>query len=70
MTDAMEERFAVLEQKIMHQEETIQELSDILNKQWRDIELIQRKLTTAQDRLMSLEDSLPASGSVEKPPHY
>lgn len=70
MTDVMEERFAVLEQKIMHQEETIQELSDILNKQWRDIELIQRKLTTAQDRLMSLEDSLPASGGVEKPPHY
>lgn len=70
MTDAIEERFAILELKVMDQEETVQEMSDMLNKQWQEIENLKRKLTTAQDRLMSLEESLPASAGEEKPPHY
>lgn len=70
MSDNNDERFAVLELKMMDQEQMVQEMSDMLNKQWEEIERLRAKLTSAQDRLMSLEESLPASSDAEKPPHY
>ncbi|MBL4908124.1 MAG: SlyX family protein [Sneathiella sp.] len=70
MSDTTEERFTVLELKLMDQEQMVQDMSDILNNQWLEIERLKAKLSSAQDRLLSLEDNLPASSGAEKPPHY
>ena len=63
-------RLMELELKFMEQEQTVNELSEMLNRQWQEIELLKNKLTRAQDRLITLEETLSASPGHEKPPHY
>ncbi len=65
-----EKRLTELELKFTEQEQTISDLSDIVNRQWQEIEALKRKLVSAHDRLLSLEDTLPATPDAEKPPHY
>ncbi|WP_339634822.1 SlyX family protein [uncultured Sneathiella sp.] len=65
-----EKRLTDLELKFTEQEQTIGELSDMVNRQWQEIELLKRKLVSAHDRIISLEGTLPASSDAEKPPHY
>jgi len=65
-----EKRFTDLELKLMEQEQTLIELSDIVNRQWQEIEQLKRKLTSAHDRIVTLEDTLPDTAGHEKPPHY
>lgn len=65
-----DKRLTDLELKFMEQEQAISELSDIVNRQWQEIEQLKRKLTHAHDRIVTLEDAVPASSGVEKPPHY
>ncbi|MAL79748.1 MAG: hypothetical protein CMN55_11675 [Sneathiella sp.] len=65
-----DKRLMELELKFMEQEQMVSELSEMLNRQWQEIELLKNKLTRAQDRLITLEETLPASPGHEKPPHY
>ncbi|MEX0582887.1 MAG: SlyX family protein [Sneathiella sp.] len=65
-----EKRLIDLELKFTEQEQTISELSDMVNRQWQEIERLKRKLVSTHDRILSLEDTLPASPDAEKPPHY
>ncbi|WP_025899100.1 SlyX family protein [Sneathiella glossodoripedis] len=66
-----DKRLTALELKLMDQDQMITDLSDMVNRQWQEIESLQAKLKTAHSRIVSLEDSLPAPGaSAEKPPHY
>lgn len=67
MTDR---RLNDLELKFMEQEQSLNDLSDIVNKQWEEIEKLRRQLSRTGDRIESLEESLPDSTPVEKPPHY
>lgn len=72
MTDTnTDQRITNLELKLMDQEETIHDLSDMVNKQWQELERLKAKLTSAHSRIMSLEEGLPAGGADnQKPPHY
>ncbi len=72
MTDTnTDQRITNLELKLMDQEETVNDLSDMVNKQWQELERLKAKLTTAHARIISLEESLPAGGTDnQKPPHY
>lgn len=70
MSDTIEERFTILELKLMDQEQMIQDMSDMLNNQWQEIEKLQAKLTSTQQRLISLEENSPGENNAEKPPHY
>jgi SlyX protein len=63
-------RFNQLEMTIAEQDQSIQDLSDMVNRQWQEIEKLQARLTHTQSRIISLEENAPASSSVEKPPHY
>jgi SlyX protein len=73
MTDTeYEKRITSLELKLMEQDQMLNDLSDMVNRQWQELESVQAKLKSAHTRIISLEDSLPASDgtAAEKPPHY
>ncbi len=70
MSTQTDDRLTALELKITDQDETLQDLSDMVNNQWQEIEKLRAKLMTAHSRIISLEDSMPAGNSAEKPPHY
>ncbi|MBO0335048.1 SlyX family protein [Sneathiella sp. CAU 1612] len=59
-----------MELKFMEQDQAIAELSDIVNRQWQEIEQLKRKLSHTHERIISLEDAVPAPSTNEKPPHY
>ncbi len=66
----IEERLNNLEIRFMEQDQKLSELSDMVSRQWDEIEALKRQLLSAKDRIVSLEDALPDPNSVEKPPHY
>ena len=65
-----DKRLTDLELKFMEQEQAISELSDIVTRQWQQIEALQRKLSHAHERIVTLEDAVPTTPANEKPPHY
>ncbi len=70
MTNETDSRLNSLEMKLMDQEQIVQDLSDMVNQQWQEIERLKAKLVSAQERLVTLEESLPGQNQPEKPPHY
>jgi len=72
MTDLLI-RIDALEIKTAHQEQQIQDLSEMVSDQWKTIERLGGQLTKATAKIESLENSEPntaASFADEKPPHY
>jgi len=65
-----EDRLVKLEMTIAEQEAAIQDLSDVLNQQWQEIEKLQNRLKVTHSRIVSLEENMPGDTHVEKPPHY
>jgi SlyX protein len=65
-----EPRLNDIELKLMEQEHALNDLSDVVNKQWQEIEKLKRQLSRAGDRIDTLEEALPDGAPVEKPPHY
>lgn len=65
-----EKRLNELEIQIAEQDRTLQEMSEMVSQQWDEIDRLKRKLTTANERIVSLEENLPQNDSIEKPPHY
>ncbi len=61
-----EQRLQSLEEKISWQEETIEQLSEVLLDQQRQID----KLTEEQEKLLSLTEVGGEKVPNEKPPHY
>jgi len=70
MSENIENRLNSLELQAMEQDLIVQDLSDMVNKQWEEIERLKAKLTVASERIGSLEDNLPTSDTPQKPPHY
>jgi SlyX protein len=72
MTD-LNDRIDELEIKAAHQEQQLNDLSDMVSKQWKLIERLGGQLTKANSRIESLE-SIPQGEKQdlmdEKPPHY
>lgn len=73
----VEERITRIEMNLAHQERQIHDLSEMIVRQWQQIELLNRKLEMAQDKLSAIEtsektDPLSVSemAALEKPPHY
>lgn len=73
MTQSEEEtaRIEQLELKMMDMEVTLQQLNDVVLKQYRDIEALQRDNSELQRKLDSINEPGPApTASDEVPPHY
>lgn len=65
------ERLVIIEQMIAHQDQQIHDLSDMVNRQWHEIDRLKRNLSQTEQRLESLE-STPKDDELshEIPPHY
>lgn len=65
------ERLLKIENNITYQDQQIQDLSDMVSQQWKEIDRLKKHLSQAAERLESLEN--PSEGGPipdEKPPHY
>jgi uncharacterized coiled-coil protein SlyX len=74
-----EERLIKIETLLVHQERQIQDLSDMINLQRKEIDTITRRLQKAQEKLSDLENtggerepdlSVAEQALRDKPPHY
>ncbi len=76
----MEEKIIELETTLAHHEQKIDELSELVTDQWRQIEALKRALSKAEDKIDQMaydrKDGDSGSGSsiddlrAQRPPHY
>lgn len=67
----MEERLIEMETKLAFQDNTIEELSDVVYKQQLQIDQLKKELTGVQEKLRVIEPSLTGANDEEPlPPHY
>ncbi|RCL04106.1 MAG: SlyX protein [Candidatus Tokpelaia sp. JSC189] len=66
----MEKRIIELEIHITEQENTIEDLSSIVIKQWKKIDFLQKKLDALMERFLVLEKQSKAHVPVTRPPHW
>ena len=66
------DRLIALERLAADQDQTIQDLSEMVAKQWQDIDTLKAQVHVLRDRLKRAEDRLPdeAPTADQKPPHY
>lgn len=68
-----EERINEIEIMLVHQEQKIDELGEVIEKQWKEIDALKAKLRMTEGKIEELEmasqgDGTPAAD--QKPPHY
>jgi uncharacterized coiled-coil protein SlyX len=67
----MEERITDIEIQLMHQENTIQQLNEVITMQQQAIEKMQTDIRLIMEHLRSLSPSVVRDASEEEPPpHY
>jgi SlyX protein len=71
MADMIEQRLNELEVRMMEQDQSLQDLSDVVKRQWQDIEQLQTRLKAAASRIDILEEQAPGNDDGgAPPPHY
>nr|WP_321458177.1 SlyX family protein [uncultured Cohaesibacter sp.] len=70
MTQELESRVIDLEIQITHQANTIDDLSQMVSRQWDIIDRLTKQVKLLQDSLVELEENMVAPPGNEKPPHY
>ena len=73
MTDTSDdERIADLEIQLAHQTRQLDELNEIVDRQWREIEKLTRSVNKLVERLQSVEANIESGppGEEPPPPHY
>jgi SlyX protein len=66
----MSERIETLEFKVAHLERALQELSDVLYRQQRELDLLRARNEQLLQQVQQLEDRGGDPNRVEIPPHY
>jgi SlyX protein len=66
----MSDRVESLEFKVAHLERSLQELSDVLYRQQRELDLLAHRNQRLVEQLQQLEDRGGDPTRVEIPPHY
>jgi len=64
------DRLMILESRVAHQDTTIDDLNNMVNKQWSEIEHLQRILADQRAFLTRIESDMKPDQFHEKPPHY
>lgn len=64
------ERVANLEIRFAHVERLVQELSDVLYRQQRELDELARRERQLTDKVSAQEPGLVEASSPERPPHY
>ncbi len=65
----MDERLIELELRYTEQQRLLQELSEVLFSQQRELSVLRAEVNALKGRLAAAED-LPTIGAAEKPPHF
>lgn len=74
-----DEKLRQIETTLAHQDLQIQDLSEMVTRQWKEIERLKRQLDQAQEKLNTFEAaaaegqkplSVTEAAALEKPPHY
>lgn len=67
----MPERLDTIEEKLAHLERAVNELSDVVARQQKELEQALERGRRLTDKLAALESDFGASATAhEKPPHY
>jgi SlyX protein len=66
----MSERIDTLEFKVAHLERALQELSDVLYRQQRELDALRDRNQQLIEQVQQLEDRAGDPNAVEIPPHY
>ncbi|WP_171022070.1 SlyX family protein [Cohaesibacter sp. CAU 1516] len=69
MSNPLEERVVDLEIQLAHQTKTVEDLSDMVSRQWDMIDRLTRKMKFLQEAVVELEDNAGPPAN-QKPPHY
>jgi len=62
-------RLDALEIFAAEQQRTLDDLSEVIARQQKEIEWLKKRLEASDDRIAGLESGLPAPGN-DKPPHW
>ena len=66
-----EERLIEIETRIAYQEDTIQQLNQVVTEQQQKIEQLEKQYKTLQEYIASLPELLVSNNSADEiPPHY
>jgi len=66
-----ETRITELEVQLAHQSTTVDELNDMVAKQWQEIDRLKKQLTRLTGRLEQVEQTVPKGPADDQPPpHY
>jgi SlyX protein len=65
-----DDRVERLEFKVAHLEKAVQELSDVLYRQQREIDALRERGRELAEQVQELEDRGADPGRIEIPPHY
>jgi len=63
------ERIDALETRLAYQDDTIETLNQTITAQWKQIDLLTRKIAELGERLQEAEANAPGPAN-EPPPHY
>jgi SlyX protein len=66
---AMDDRLTELELRYTRQQALLQELSDVLFTQQRELDALKLEVSALRSRLAGIEE-LPSIGPAERPPHF
>lgn len=66
----IDERFQVLENKVLYQDRTIEELNDVVTQQQNQIDQLNLKVKRLRELFDNPSDSGIAGGEEPPPPHY
>lgn len=64
-------RITELEIQLVHQTATIDELNDVVARQWQEIDRLKKQMNQLTGRLEQVEDTIPKGQADDQPPpHY
>ncbi len=63
-------RIDELEAKVMFQQDTIDNLNEVITSQWKLIDQLKLQVSKLDDQLYELETSSTNNNKPQKPPHY
>jgi SlyX protein len=66
----MQDKIIDIETRLAFQDDTIQQLNDVIYRQQKDIDRLDKTLHLLLGKLRELEDNTTTKVIDEKPPHY